>query len=261
MTVNVTKDIVYQSDLDLKLDVYENSEGSRAAILDIHGGGWVQGDKAKEAGIATKFAEQGFLVVVPNYRLAPAAFYPAARDDVWEAYQWLKSSPFNFDHSKIGVFGGSAGGSLSVDVGLKDGIPAVSWSGIFDIIDWFSKHKDVVPVRNTELDTVSKSNEIDQGGKNDPYYKWFILNYVNQDESKFPGLEPFDRVTAKAGPIYLANSLEEIVPTTGVTMLEEALAKVDVPVVTQLVSGGRHAEGYEDVAWQPTLDFFNQYLA
>lgn len=31
--------------------------------------------------VATIFAEQGYLVLVPNYRLAPADEYPAARED------------------------------------------------------------------------------------------------------------------------------------------------------------------------------------
>lgn len=261
MAVTVTNDVVYSPDLNLTLDVFVPDNPNHAAILDIHGGGWFRGDKSKEAPMAERFAEAGFVVFVPNYRLAPKTFFPAAREDVLQAYSWLKESDYDFNRDKIAVFGSSAGGSLSVDVGLATGIPTVSWSGIFDIKNWFESHPDVVAQPDTHTDFVkTASAQIDQGGRNDPFYKWFILNYVDSDETKFDDVEPFKRVTEKAGPMYLANSLQEIIPTSGVTSLADALAKANVPVMTQFVTGGKHAEGYVDKAWDYTLAFYKQYL-
>lgn len=120
MTVNVTRDIAYGDAALQKLDFYEPEKSNGAAILDIHGGGWFRGEKNKEGEMAERFAALGYTVAVPNYRLAPEAFFPAARDDVLAAFSWLR------EHTKglqLGVFGSSAGGSLSVDVGLAEGVP------------------------------------------------------------------------------------------------------------------------------------------
>ena len=258
MTVNVTRDIAYGDAALQKLDFYEPEKSNGAAILDIHGGGWFRGEKNKEGEMAERFAALGYTVAVPNYRLAPEAFFPAARDDVLAAFSWLR------EHTKglqLGVFGSSAGGSLSVDVGLAEGVPTGSWSGIFDIRQWFADHPAVVAQPDTKTDFVkTASAKIDQGGRNDPFYKWFILNYVDSDETKFPEVEPFDRLTAQAGPLYLANSQEEIIPISGIYQLAHAAEKLGLPVTLQSIPGGQHAEGYLDEAWQGTVAFFAQYL-
>lgn len=258
MTVKITKDIAYGDAPLQKLDFYEPDKPNGAAILDIHGGGWFRGEKNKEGSMAERFAALGYTVAVPNYRLAPEAFFPAARDDVLAAFSWLR------DHAgtkKLGVFGSSAGGSLSVDVGLAEGVPMVSWSGIFDIQQWFTAHPNVAAQPDTKTDFVNTASaKIDQGGRNDPFYKWFILNYVDADETKFPQVEPFERLTAQAGPMYLANSQEEIIPVSGIYQLGQAAATLGVPVTLQVIPGGQHAEGYLDEAWPETVAFLAQHL-
>ncbi len=90
-------------------------------------------------------------------------FFPAARDDVLAAFSWLRT---HAQVENLGVFGSSAGGSLAVDVGLAEGVPTVSWSGIFDIQQWFADHPAVVAQPDTKTDFVkTASAEIDQGGR------------------------------------------------------------------------------------------------
>ena len=258
LTVKVTKDVTYGDAPLQKLDFYEPDKPNGAAVLDIHGGGWFRGEKQKESDMAKRFAALGYHVAVPNYRLAPADFFPAARDDVLAAFSWLRT---HAQVENLGVFGSSAGGSLAVDVGLAEGVPTVSWSGIFDIQQWFADHPAVVAQPDTKTDFVqTASAEIDQGGRNDPFYKWFILNYVDADETKFSRVEPFDRLTADAGPLYLANSQAEIIPVSGIYRLAQAAAKVGVPVTLQVIPGGQHAEGYLSAAWPGTVAFLAQHL-
>lgn len=119
LTVKVTKDVTYGDAPLQKLDFYEPDKPNGAAILDIHGGGWFRGEKQKESDMAKRFAALGYHVAVPNYRLAPADFFPAARDDVLAAFSWLRT---HAQVENLGVFGSSAGGSLAVDVGLAEGV-------------------------------------------------------------------------------------------------------------------------------------------
>lgn len=79
-TAKLTRDVVYKN-IDneaLGVDVYEPEE-IRGAIVLIHGGGWFAGDKAKEEHLASRLVDEGFVVFVPNYRLAPKYLFPAGR--------------------------------------------------------------------------------------------------------------------------------------------------------------------------------------
>ncbi len=93
-----------------------------AALLYIHGGGFVTGDVDLEAaGAALLVRELGITVASVDYRLAPEHPYPAALDDCMAALQWLhtEAPKLEIDPARIGVFGQSAGGGLAAAVALR----------------------------------------------------------------------------------------------------------------------------------------------
>ena len=84
-----------------------------AALLYLHGGGYVFGGLDSHRGIAWRLAKaSGLQVLLVDYRLAPEHPYPAAIEDATEAYRWLLEQGYNGD--RIVVAGDSAGGGLSV---------------------------------------------------------------------------------------------------------------------------------------------------
>ncbi|MCD2255568.1 alpha/beta hydrolase [Lactobacillus sp. CC-MHH1034] len=260
--IEVSKDISYVAALNLKLDVYQDpTSDPKGAIIDIHGGGWFRGDKSKDADIARQFAAAGYLVLVPNYRLAPKDLYPAAVDDIESVLNWLEASDYEFSHQKVGVFGSSAGGNLAAEMAIRTHLPAVSWSGVFDIEDWLKAHTEVVPAMDTTQDFNQASAKIDQGGANDAFYKWFILNYTTQDPQKIKDASLIRRVTSSTAPMLLINALNELIPVSGVLKMQAALLKYQVPVWTQFVLGSQHAKGYMAQALAPTLAFFDAFVA
>ena len=106
----------------------------RPAIVVIHGGGWIEGDKSSFAsrehgvpGNIVDFAALGFVAVTINYRLAGEAPFPAALDDAQCAIRWLRShsKEYHLDPKHIGAFGNSAGGHLALLLGMagKDALP------------------------------------------------------------------------------------------------------------------------------------------
>ncbi|AEV94409.1 alpha/beta hydrolase [Pediococcus claussenii] len=261
--VTVEKDIVFNAKYDLKLDVYQDTDSiaeTRPVIIDIHGGGWWLGYKEEETDWATDFAKRGFIVFVPNYRLAPKYLYPAPVDDLVGLYDWIKKSKYEFDRNKIGAVGMSSGGNLAIELGLKLGIPIASWSGIIDLDNWIEKHPDVVASNKNAPIPGTPVGKINQTGSNDPYYKWFVLNYVNGDLDLLRKASPLHRVTRNAGPMYLANSLDELSPTDAVEKLQRELTKNDIPSVVQFVTGHGHGEAYMDQAQIATVAFFNHYF-
>jgi acetyl esterase len=112
--VEVVRDLVYGADLRHRVDLYQPRAGSsmpRTAVLLIHGGGFVRGDKSEHENAGYFLARHGYVAAVANYRLAPAHSWPAGAEDVISAYQWLraKAASLNIDHGKIYLAGESAG--------------------------------------------------------------------------------------------------------------------------------------------------------
>lgn len=246
--MKITKDIHYDQNNGLLLDLYEPEEFQQIVIT-FHGGGWFRGDKAKEKEVATRFTEAGYLAIAPNYRLAPANLFPSALEDALTVFDWVKE---RYPNIPIVVFGASAGGNLAIEVALQRGVPAVSWSGIIDLKDWVEKHPDVIPAMNQDQ-TQQESKLIDQDGANEAFYKWFILNYIPKEQ--LAEATPLTRVSDKSGPILTVNSLNELVPVSGVLMLHKALAAVDIATTSIMIPGNRHGEGYLEDVWEETLAF------
>lgn len=116
--VRVQQDVSYAPDDRQCLDLYAPAEAAGLPILIyVPGGGFVGGDKRDEFGfycnIGCYFAERGFLVLVMNYRLAPAHAWPAGGEDVGSAVAWARkhAAAHGGDPGRLAIFGQSAGAS------------------------------------------------------------------------------------------------------------------------------------------------------
>jgi len=89
-----------------------------AIMIHIHGGGFVAMSSASHQTYTRKWAnEVGIPIFSIDYRLAPEHAYPAALNDVWQAYYWIINhceTHFGIKPKKIFVAGDSAGGNLTV---------------------------------------------------------------------------------------------------------------------------------------------------
>ena len=92
----------------------ERGDKPRAAIVVIHGGGWVEGDKSsfstadnRVPGNIIDFARLGFVAITINYRLSGEAPFPAALDDCRCAVRWLRANAdkYHIDPARIGAYG------------------------------------------------------------------------------------------------------------------------------------------------------------
>lgn len=87
----------------------------RGAILVVHGGGWIAGDKWPLGAFCDDFSDRGFVVLNINYRHAPKSKFPAPLDDVRMGLLYLvkNAEALRVDVDRIGAFGYSAGGHLT----------------------------------------------------------------------------------------------------------------------------------------------------
>jgi len=85
-------------------------------LLQIHGGGWVIGDKREQAlPLMMQQASRGWICVASNYRLSPKATFPDHLVDVKLAIRWIREhiAEYGGNPEFIAITGGSAGGHLS----------------------------------------------------------------------------------------------------------------------------------------------------
>jgi acetyl esterase len=100
---------------------WPRARGPHPAFLYFHGGGFVIGDIDTHDTIARNMCGGADVVVVSvDYRLAPEHKFPAAAEDGWTAYQWVRSAPsaLDIDTSRIAVGGDSAGANIAAVVAL-----------------------------------------------------------------------------------------------------------------------------------------------
>ena len=97
------------------------STGARPGVLFIHGGGMVLGDLDGDEVTAVLIADEVDAVVLSvGYRLAPEYPFPAAPHDCYAALLWFVShaEELGVDPARVAVYGGSAGGGLSIATAL-----------------------------------------------------------------------------------------------------------------------------------------------
>jgi acetyl esterase/lipase len=122
--IKVEQDLVYatMNGHELKLDIAypKEKKGKMPAIINIHGGGWLMGDKNPNEAIID--AQHGYIGISIQYRKSDIAKFPAAVHDCKTAVRWARANAdkYGIDIDRIGVMGGSAGGYLAAIMGVSN---------------------------------------------------------------------------------------------------------------------------------------------
>lgn len=91
----------------------ERSDEPRPAVIYVHGGGWLGGDRSFTPNQI--LAEAGFFSCSISYRFSNEATFPAQIHDVKAAIRWVRANArtLGIDAARIGIWGHSAGGHLA----------------------------------------------------------------------------------------------------------------------------------------------------
>ncbi|MFO1021724.1 MAG: alpha/beta hydrolase [Planctomycetales bacterium] len=130
--VNITPDVVYGHKLGLAMtfDVYTPTEKPNGrGILFMVSGGWYSSwqPPEKSLGLFKPLTDHGYTVFAVRHGSSPRFSIPEAVSDVRQSVRYIRANAkkFNIDPNRIGVFGMSAGGHLSLCLGTMgdDGDP------------------------------------------------------------------------------------------------------------------------------------------
>lgn len=180
-------DVSYGADPAQKMDYYlpaERSSGSTKAIVLIHGGAWVTGDKADFAAYIDTLRKRlpDYALFNINYRLATATKnpFPAQENDVKAALNFIydKRSEFNIS-DKIVLLGASAGGHLALLQGYKYSSPVrpkaiINFFGPSDMADMFSN-----PSASVDPTLIAVLVGGTPANNQNAYYQSSPVNFIN----------------------------------------------------------------------------------
>lgn len=122
--VRVATAVPYGDGPRRKLDIYaprRSSDGApRPIIIFFYGGSWASGTRAGYAFAGRALAAQGFVTVIPDYRLVPEVRYPGFVEDSAAAVRWVAQHGRDYggDPDSIVLVGHSAGAYIAAMLAL-----------------------------------------------------------------------------------------------------------------------------------------------
>ena len=100
-------------------------EGPFPGVVEVHGGAWTGNDRTTNRDIHQPLAESGAVVMAIDFRMPPAAQYPASIAEVNLALRWLKrhARDLRVDPARVGGLGTSSGGHQLMLAALRPDEP------------------------------------------------------------------------------------------------------------------------------------------
>ena len=126
-TPNVRVDRDVSLAAGLAADLYRaHGPGPHPWLMVVHGGSWRSGDKGDASRESRAFAAAGFTVVDVQYRLVPAAPFPAAVQDVRCLFATVaaRATEWDLDPARFAVLGRSAGAQIGLIAAYSDLAPS-----------------------------------------------------------------------------------------------------------------------------------------
>lgn len=230
-------DVSYGSDAAQRMDVFlpgGRTTAATKAIVVIHGGGWISGDKADMNEYLPTIKQQlpDYAIFNLNYRLGafPATNpFPTQENDIKAAVEFIlgKAGDYKFNTDKLVLLGASAGAHLALLQGYKQASPKVkAIVSLFGPTDMAALH-DFYPA-NSLSQIAIRSLMGGTPAMNAPLYQ---------------SSSPIHFVTAQSAPtLLLHGTADPIVPFEQSTTLKSKLESVGVNVKMVSYANAGHGD-------------------
>ena len=260
-SVTVQRDIPFRK-IDgetLTLDLYDAAaaSGPKPVAVLVRGGAFTFGDKGEFARHALDLAADGFLVIEPQYRLAPEWTFPAALVDVKAAIEWARTEgeSYGADTDRVVGVGHSAGANLVVLAALTADEPGfepelypgassalsavVGYAGIYD------------------FHALDSATEVGEGEG----HRAYLGGGPDDEPAAYDLASPVGQVNTDAPPTLLLHGTDDgTVPPSQSELLADALGPMTDVVHETVPSDHRfpfHGAHYGDV-YERTVEFIRR---
>jgi len=252
-----------QRGIDLRLDIYRHrSRPTNCPILfQIHGGGWIIGDKREQAlPLMYQLAARGWVCVSANYRLSPHATFPDHLRDCKKALAWVKehAGEYGANSDFVIVTGGSAGGHLAALVGLTENDPEYQLG--FEEAD--TSVRATVPVYGVY--DFTDRHGFWNGSLAELLETKILKGSIDEIPDEYRKASPMDRVHSNVSPFCVIHGdTDSLVPVDEARMFVSLLReKSREPVVYMEIPGAQHAfELFPSLRSQAVVDGIERFVA
>jgi len=255
---DIVPDVVYghKHGMALTLDVFKPTDANGAGVLFMVSGGWNSRWYPPQLalGLFRPLLEKGFTVFAVRHGSSPKYKIPEIVEDVRRSVRFVRTEAdrFGVDAERLGVFGGSAGGHLSLM------LASTADEGKPDSSDNTQK------TTNRVAAVVAYFPPTDLRG---------LVNDPPNDNKRFPALNfspdkavdysPIAHVSPDDPPTLLIHGdKDDLVPLRHSTSLLEALQKHEIDSELIVIEGAGHGfEGDDrDQATQAMVTWFEKHL-
>jgi len=197
--------------------------GPRPLLVNIHGGGWITGDKNTYFNYRP-FLEKGISCASINYRLMPDNPLPAPVHDAARAIQFLRSkaAEWNMDPKRIALTGSSAGACSAMWLLLHDDLadpdatdPILRQSSRVSAVAAYAGQTSIDPAVISEWipTTVPLHNMIPYAvGQTSMAAVWPHADYEDKYRGIYEEFSPINHLDANDPPLYLEYNRSMMLP-------------------------------------------------
>lgn len=262
--VEIIPDVVYghKDGMALTFDVLKpKANANGAAVIFMVSGGWVSSYSPPQQA-ATRFQEllnKGFTVIAVRHGSSPKYLIPEIVADVRRAVRFIRfnAKRWGVDANRLGVFGGSAGGHLSLVLGTA------SDNGDPNAKEDFLKESDRVAAVVAYYPPVDL-RQIARGVNPKPIEgrpdRFPALNF---EKEKAPDYSPIVHVSADDPPTLLIHGdKDDLVPVSNSKIIYEAFQNNNVKTQLIIIEGAGHGFRGDDAkrASAAMVNWFEQTL-
>lgn len=247
---------------ELTLEVVRPANSTGSGVLVMVSGRWKSDPRKFQPWLAASFLRQGHTLFAVSHLSQPEASVQEIVEDVHRAARFVRhhAKEYGIDPDRLGVFGGSSGGHLSLMLATRGGPgdPAAA-----DPVDRESSAVQAATVFYpvTDLLNLGPSTEnLHDGGPPKSFRKSFGPAAAELNVWKTIGREvsPIFHVTKALPPIFIAHGdADTLVPLEQSTRFRDAAARLGREVLLTVRPGEKH--GWPTMIWDAHL--FANWLA
>lgn len=241
---------------DLTLDVVRPAHATGSCVLVMVSGAWKSDARKFEPWMGASFLRQGHTLVGVSHLSQPQSSVQEIVEDVQHAARYVRhhAREHGIDPNRIGVFGGSSGGHLSLMLATRGG------PGDPQAADPVDRESSAVRAATvfypvTDLINLGESTEnLHDGGPPKSFRQAFGPRAGDLKEWQRIGheLSPIFHVTRSLPPVYIAHGdADTLVPLDQSTRFRDKAAALGREVMLRVQAGGRH--GWTTMLWDAHL--------
>lgn len=231
-------------DVPLRLDLYRGPIGSPVVVY-LHGGAWVVGTREDHRERLQGLADAGVTVASIDYRLAGEVPYPAQREDIEVAVDWIIAAGIAAGSADIVLMGASAGAHLAALTYLTSRYRFPGFVGLFGRYDLSSAVDHLRPLPGLSIPAEIIANTLPPGLET-PAARLAALAGVSVDELSDEialELSPVSHLIPGSPPMLLLHGqADALVHHDHAAVFAERAQHLGVPYEVVLIPDANHED-------------------